>query len=106
MSAYGQKRAMRFTFFSKESYWQNHLQWETDLNNKVITIWLVLLTVWVVGNDFLSYRAAEFRVQRYEAIEESFERVQSQFESLTEYVKGHLREQIESAQKNNDEHKE
>jgi hypothetical protein len=74
--------------------------------NKLIIVWLVLLTGWVGIQEWQQYTNlqisnsnTQIRKQRYEEIVNGFESVQEvmdeRFAGLEEYINGPLREQLE-----------
>jgi len=67
---------------------------EISMSTKVIAVWLILLTAWVVWGDFNQHKNLQLRNNRVDIRKQKFENVDANLKALREYINGPLRDEL------------
>ena len=69
------------------------------MSNKLITIWLILLTAWVVWNDVERHKNLEIRRSATIIRKQKFDDIEAAFKSFEKYINGPLRDELNEMKK-------
>jgi len=69
------------------------------MSNKIITVWLILLTAWTAFNVWSESSNRELRNRGVLIREQKFDNIHTEFKSLEEYINGPLRDELNEMKK-------
>jgi hypothetical protein len=81
------------------------------MSTKVITVWLILLTAWVVFGDMFRHenlelrnKRVEIRKQKFEEIDANLKYLKAETETLRQHINGPLNDSLNEMQKYSHKH--
>lgn len=74
------------------------------MRTKVITVWLILLTAWVVFSEITQHNNLELRQSNTVNRNQRFENIDANLKSLGEFINGSLRDELNEIRKYSHEH--